>query len=190
MISECSLSSCQWTWDVRCVCSFVRMYPHTIVYFYIQIPKNLVNVGSSRHKLPRHQKNSFGDTDPSGQNWSDTVCRRRHVATCRRHFQLRLALVERIGMSKTARDSGLLDSEIVGVCPYQKGSSSVLILLSNGSYSSLAPPWISVLSGGTRRSLGNSRDFSPYLCAELASRCRRSFGELSPGGADCQVFAL
>jgi hypothetical protein len=27
-------------------------------------------------------------TDPSGQNWSDTLCRRRHVATCRRHFQL------------------------------------------------------------------------------------------------------
>ena len=89
MISECSLSSCRWTWDVRCVCSFVRMYPHTIVYFYIRIPKNLVNVGSSRHKLPRHRKNSVGDTDPSGQNWSDTVCRRRHAATCRRHFQLR-----------------------------------------------------------------------------------------------------
>jgi hypothetical protein len=68
----------------------VHMYPHTtIVYFYIRIPKNLVNVGSSRHKLPRHRKNSVGDTDPSGQNWSDTVCRRGHVATCRRHFQLR-----------------------------------------------------------------------------------------------------
>jgi hypothetical protein len=70
----------------------VRMYSHTIVvYFYIRIPKNLVNVGSSRHKLPRHRKNCVGDTDPSGQNWSDTVCRRRHVATCRRHFQLSTA---------------------------------------------------------------------------------------------------
>jgi len=37
-----------------------------------------------------------------------------------------LALVERIGMNKTA----LLDlSDIVGLHPYQKGSSSVLILL-------------------------------------------------------------
>jgi len=65
------------------------MYSHTIVvYFYIRIPKNLVNVGSSRHELPRHRKNCVGNTDPSGQNWSDTVCRRRHVATCRQHFQL------------------------------------------------------------------------------------------------------
>jgi hypothetical protein len=67
----------------------VRMYPHTIVYFYIRTSESLVNVGSSRHKLPRHQKNSVGDMDPSGQNWSDTLCRRRHVATCRRHFHLR-----------------------------------------------------------------------------------------------------
>ncbi len=66
-----------------------------------------------------------------------------------------LALVERIGMNKTA----LLDSDIVGLRPYQKGSSSVLIVLSfcaHGSYSSIAPPWISVLSGGTRQSLGFS----------------------------------
>ena len=55
-----------------------------------------------------------------------------------------LALVEKIGMNKTVRDSGLLDSEIVGVCPYQKGSSSVLILLSNGSYSSITPLRVSV----------------------------------------------
>jgi len=66
----------------------VRMYPRTIVYFYIRTSENLVNVGSSRHKLPRHRKNSVGDTDPSGQNRSNTVCCRRHVATCRRHFQL------------------------------------------------------------------------------------------------------
>jgi len=31
------------------------MYSHTIVYFYIHTWENLVNVGSSRHKLPRHQ---------------------------------------------------------------------------------------------------------------------------------------
>ena len=41
-----------------------------------------------------------------------------------------LALVERIGMNKTVWDSGLLDSEMLGVCPYQKGSSSVLIYVS------------------------------------------------------------
>ena len=64
----------------------VRMYSHTIVYFYIRTSENLVNVGSSRNKLPRHLQCG---TDPSGQNWSDTACRRRHVATCRRHFQLR-----------------------------------------------------------------------------------------------------
>jgi hypothetical protein len=60
-----------------------------------------------------------------------------------------LALVERIGMNKTA----LLASEIVGLRPYQKGSSSVLTLLSfcaHGSYSSIKPPRISVSSGGTR----------------------------------------
>ena len=39
-------------------------------------------------------------------------------------------------MNKTARDSGLLDSNIVGLCPYQKGSSSVLILL---SFRAMAP---------------------------------------------------
>jgi hypothetical protein len=44
---------------------------------------------TSRHKLPRHLKFCVGDKDPSGQNWSDTLCRRRHDATCRRHFQLR-----------------------------------------------------------------------------------------------------
>jgi hypothetical protein len=64
----------------------VLMYSHIIVYFYIRTSENLVNVGSSRNKLPRHLQ---CDTDPSGQNWSDTACRRRHVATCRRHFQLR-----------------------------------------------------------------------------------------------------
>ena len=85
------------------------MYSHTIVvYFYIRIPKNLVNVGSSRHKLPRHRKNCVGDTDPSGQNWSDTVCRRRHVATCRRLFQLsrregrNVQRVVRVHVPKTA----------------------------------------------------------------------------------------
>jgi hypothetical protein len=54
-----------------------------------------------------------------------------------------LALVERIGMNKTA----ILNSDIVGLRPYQKGSSSVLILLSfraYGSYSSFAPPRVSV----------------------------------------------
>ena len=82
-----------------CAIVSVRMYPHTtIVYFYIRIPKNLVNVGSSRHKLPRHRKNCVGDTDPSGQNWSDTVCRRRHVATCRRHFQLSWGVLRRIAV--------------------------------------------------------------------------------------------
>jgi len=86
-----------------------------------------------------------------------------------------LALVEMIGMNKTAL---LNDSDIVGLRPYQKGSSSILILLSyrpHGSYSSLAPPWISVSSGGTQRSHGFSREFSPYFCVELASRCRHSF---------------
>ena len=64
------------------------MYSHTIVYFYIRTSENLVNVGSSRHKLPRHLQFCVGDTDPSGQNWSDTVVSCRHVTTCRRHFQL------------------------------------------------------------------------------------------------------
>jgi len=54
------------------------------------------------------------------------------------------AFVERIGMDKTVLDSGLLNSEIVGVCPYQKGLTYVLILLSNGSYSSIMQPRVSV----------------------------------------------
>jgi hypothetical protein len=70
----------------------VRMYSHTIVYLYIRTAENLVNVGSSRHKLPRHLQFCVGNTDPSGQNWSNTACRRRHVATCWRHFQLRPAV--------------------------------------------------------------------------------------------------
>jgi len=88
MNSECSLSSCRWTWDVHCVCSFLRMCSHTIVYFYIRTSENLANVGSSRHKLPRHLQYRVGDTDPSGQNWSDMPMLCRHVATCRHHFQL------------------------------------------------------------------------------------------------------
>jgi hypothetical protein len=100
-----------------------------------------------------------------------------------------LTLVEMIGMNKTAL---LDDSDIVGLCPCQKGSSSVLILLSyhhHGSYFSLSLLWISVLSRGTQRSHGFSREFSPYFCTELASRCRRSFGDLLPGGTNGQVFA-
>jgi hypothetical protein len=65
----------------------VRMYSHTIVYFYIRTSKNLVNVGSSRHKLPRHLQCRVGDTDPSGQNWSDMSCR-ADMSRCRRHCQL------------------------------------------------------------------------------------------------------
>ena len=70
----------------------VRMYSHTIVYLYIRTAENLVNAGSSRHKLPRHLQFCVGNTDPSGQNWSNTACRRRHVATCWRHFELRPAV--------------------------------------------------------------------------------------------------
>ena len=73
-------------------CVSVRMYSHTIVYFYIRTLENLVNVGSSRHKLPQHLQFCVGDTDPSGQNWSDTVVSCRHVATCWQHFQLSVAM--------------------------------------------------------------------------------------------------
>jgi hypothetical protein len=75
-------------------------------------------------------------------------------------------LLKEFGMNKTA----LLNSDIVGLRPYQKGSSSVLILFSfcaHGSYSSYAPPRISVSSGGTRRFLGFSQEFSPYFCTVL-----------------------
>jgi hypothetical protein len=64
------------------------MYKYTIVYLYIRTFENLENVGSSRHKLPRHLQFCVGDMDPSGQNWSDTDVSCRHVTTCRRHFQL------------------------------------------------------------------------------------------------------
>jgi hypothetical protein len=46
----------------------VHMHSHTIVYFYIHTSENLVNVGSSRHKLPQHLQFCVSDTDPSGQN--------------------------------------------------------------------------------------------------------------------------
>ena len=36
---------------------------------------------------------------------------------------------------------------------------------------------------------GFSRDFSPSFCTELASCCRCSFGELSPGGTNGRVIA-
>ena len=61
----------------------VCMYSHTIVYFYIRTSKNLVNVGSSWHKLSRHLQFCVGDTDSSGQNWSDTT--RHFVADMSRH---------------------------------------------------------------------------------------------------------
>jgi len=76
-------------WALRGAIVSVRMYSHTIVYFYIRTSENLVNIGSSRHKLPRHLQFCVSDTNPSGQNWSGTLCRHRHVATCRQHFQLR-----------------------------------------------------------------------------------------------------
>ena len=65
----------------------VRMYSHTIVYFYIRTSENLVNVGSSRHKLPRHLQCCVHNMDPSGQNWSDISCRADMSRW--RHFHLR-----------------------------------------------------------------------------------------------------
>jgi hypothetical protein len=48
-----------------------------------------ISVGcSSRHKRPQHLKSCVGDTDPSGQNWSDILCRDDMSPTCRRHFRL------------------------------------------------------------------------------------------------------
>jgi hypothetical protein len=35
-----------------------------------------------------HLQCRVGNTDPSGQNWSNTVMSCRHVKTCWRHFQL------------------------------------------------------------------------------------------------------
>jgi len=53
-----------------------------IVSVRMYTSENLVNVGSSRHKLPQHLQCRVGDTDPSGQNWSNMSCRAdmlRHV---------------------------------------------------------------------------------------------------------------
>jgi hypothetical protein len=78
LINDLGGSSRTMKWALRaCVGAIVsvRMYSHAIVYFYIRTSENLVNVGSSRHKLPRHLQFCVGDTDPSGQNWSDTSCR-------------------------------------------------------------------------------------------------------------------
>ena len=60
-----------------------RIFVYVLRYHSIFLHTNSENLVKSRHL-----KFCVGNTDPSGQNWSDTLCRRRHVATCRRHFQL------------------------------------------------------------------------------------------------------
>ncbi len=49
-----------------------------------------ISVRCSQHKRPRHLKSCVGNTDPSGQNWSDILCRDDMSPTCRRHFRRRL----------------------------------------------------------------------------------------------------
>jgi hypothetical protein len=123
-----------------------------------------------------------------------------------------LALVERIGMNKTA----LLDlSDIVGLRPYQKGLSSVLILLSfraHGSYSSIAPPRISVSAEELDNFLDLVESFLPISAqnwqavadvhlenyrreARTAESLRRKFQEISrrtgpTGDPNCPPYVI
>ncbi len=46
-----------------------------------------ISVGCSRHKRPRHLKSCVGNTDPSGQNWSNILCWDDMSPTCRQHFR-------------------------------------------------------------------------------------------------------
>ncbi len=63
------------------------------VYFYIRtwVLAGKNSVGCSRHKRPRHLKSCVGDTDPSGQNLIDILCRDDMSPTCWQHFRLRSA---------------------------------------------------------------------------------------------------
>jgi hypothetical protein len=68
--------------------------------------------------------------------------------------QVLLALVEGIGMNKTARTMDISTprySYFVGLCPYTRFACLLLLILPHftdnplhGSYSSITPPWISV----------------------------------------------
>jgi hypothetical protein len=94
-----------------------------------------------------------------------------------------LALVERIRINKTA----LLDSEIVirraGLLLHYIVISCSWLLFLHRAAADFSFEWRNYTISSIL-----SRVFSPF-CAELASRCRRSFGELSPGGANDRVIA-
>ena len=159
----------------------VRMYSHTIVYFYIRTSENLVNVGSSRHKLPRHLQFCVGDMDPSGQNWSDTACRRRHVATCRQHFQLSSPSVR----AWTVREPLVpLDGRptIVGNDAPSRSSSSLALHTSSPCEQRIGPhPPVNIFEerchrrSGESSAEGGARFFSPTNAHPLldsdASQC-------------------
>ncbi len=72
-----------------CLFFFAYVLPYHSTFLHTHF-ENLGNVDKSRHKLPQHLQYCVGDTDLSGQNWSDMFVLCRHVATCRQHFQLRL----------------------------------------------------------------------------------------------------
>jgi hypothetical protein len=72
----------------RCdsICAYVLQY-HSILFLHTN-SENLVKCRLEPTQTATTSKFCVGNMDPSGQNWSDTLCRRRHVGTCRRHFQL------------------------------------------------------------------------------------------------------
>ena len=64
--------------------------PYVCFYIRTWVLAGKISVGCSRHKRPRHLKSCVRDTDPSGQNWSDILCRDDMSPTCWQHFRLSL----------------------------------------------------------------------------------------------------
>ncbi len=68
--------------------AYVTHIPYVCFYIRTWVLAGKISVGCSRHKRPRHLKSCVGDTDSSGQSWSDILCRDDMSPTCRRHFWL------------------------------------------------------------------------------------------------------
>jgi hypothetical protein len=69
--------------------AYVTHIPYVCFYIRTWVLAGKISVGCSQHKRPRHLKSCVGDTDPSGQNWSNILCRDDMSPTCQQHFQLR-----------------------------------------------------------------------------------------------------
>jgi hypothetical protein len=97
-----------------CGCAIVSVLMYKPYHHSIFLHTNSEKSGKCRLKPTQTattSKQNVGNTDPSGQNWSNTVCRWQHVATCRRHFQLRTAQRRLDGKGRHDSSSTVMDGE-------------------------------------------------------------------------------